>query len=210
MKHSKLLHQYKNGNYIVRLFDDGTKLRFTLDDEFVSEFPESIDIKITNHCDLNCPMCHEKSSLNGSHGLLNIPFLKTLPKGIELAIGGGNPLSHPELEMFLNEMRLSGIVSNLTVNQKHFIKEKVLIEKLINEHLIYGLGISVINDEAIDEIINFSNKYSNTVVHVIAGITTLELLKKLYDQNIKLLVLGYKCFGRGKNYYSENVKNKIE
>ena len=89
------------GNYLVKIFKDGSKVRFTLDDYYNPSFPESIDIKITNYCDNNCPMCHEKSSVNGNHGNLDALFLKTLTKGTELAIGGGNPFAHPDLENFL-------------------------------------------------------------------------------------------------------------
>ena len=95
MNTCSLLAKYKNGNYTVRLFSDGTKIRFTLDDEFNAMFPESIDIKITNYCDISCLMCHEDSSTKGVHGNLEHPFLDTLVAGTELAIGGGNPLSHP-------------------------------------------------------------------------------------------------------------------
>ena len=143
MKHSKLLHQYKNGNYIVRLFDDGTKLRFTLDDEFVSDFPESIDIKITNHCDLNCPMCHEKSIIGGQHGDITAKFLTTLKAGTELAIGGGNPLFHTHLHSFLQKMKEQGVICNLTINEQHFLKLEPVVKKLLKDKQIYGLGISL-------------------------------------------------------------------
>ena len=205
-----LLAHYKNGNYVVRLFSDGTKIRVTLDDDFDSVFPESIDIKITNYCDMNCPMCHEMSNISGRHGNLDLPFLNTLNPGTELAIGGGNPLSHPDLVSFLNRMKDKGIICNLTVNQKHFINNTDLLEKLINDRLIYGLGISIINDSYLDDIIKFASIYKNTVIHIIAGIIDEKLLTKLYDKNLKLLILGYKEFGRGINYYNEDVKNKLE
>ena len=98
---NSLIHTYKNGNYFVSIFDDGSKVRYTNEDEFNAMFPESIDMKITNYCDNNCPMCHELSNKDGKHAKLDSPFLNTLVKGTELAIGGGNPLSHPELETFL-------------------------------------------------------------------------------------------------------------
>ena len=34
-----LLAEYKNGNYVVRLFDDGTKELVTEDDKFIAAFP---------------------------------------------------------------------------------------------------------------------------------------------------------------------------
>ena len=44
------------------IMDDGTKIRRTNDDEFVPDFAENMDIKITNKCNMNCPMCHEGST----------------------------------------------------------------------------------------------------------------------------------------------------
>ena len=50
---SKILYQYKNGNYFVTIYPDGTKIRKTMDDDFIPIFPESIDLKITNYCENN-------------------------------------------------------------------------------------------------------------------------------------------------------------
>jgi organic radical activating enzyme len=210
MNTCSLLAKYKNGNYQVRLFSDGTKIRFSLEDEFNAVFPESIDVKITNYCDMNCPMCHENSGLDGSHGNLNHPFFDTLVPGTELAIGGGNPLSHPELISFLNRMKNQGIICNLTVNQNHFIKNIEYLQNLIDEKLIYGLGISFFSDFNLDKIVSFCNKNHNTVIHIIAGVIDIDLLEKLYDYDIKILVLGYKEFGRGINYYNDEIMHKIE
>ena len=57
----------------------------------------------------------------------------------------------------------------------------------------------------IEEIIDFLANNSNCVVHVIAGIITPKLLEKLYNHNIKLLILGYKYLGRGEFYFSEKL-----
>ena len=103
----KLLANYKNGNYIVKIYSDGTKIRYTSKDEFEALFPESIDIKITNYCDSNCSMCHERSDTLGKHARIDHKFLTTLKRGTELAIGGGNPLSHPQLFEFLSLMKIS-------------------------------------------------------------------------------------------------------
>lgn len=209
MENYKLLSEYINGNYKVRLFSDGTKIRFTNDDEFHPEFPESIDLKITNRCDLRCLMCHEISTPSGKNGNLNHLFINTLNKGTELAIGGGNPLEHKDLIPFLQRMKEQGIICNITVNQIHLIKHKLLIQELIDDKLIYGLGVSISKDLFLDEIIEFSNRNTNTVIHVIAGVIDLKTLEKLYDKNLKLLVLGYKTVGRGIEYYSKTVEENI-
>ena len=191
MKQCRLLNEYINGNYTVRIYSDGTKIRFSKEDEFNSEFPESIDLKITNRCDLRCPMCHEKSTPMGKHADLNHKFLDSLQAGTELAIGGGNPLDHPELIPFLQRMKKQGIICNITVNQVHFVKHLELIDKLINTKLIYGLGISVTKDLFIDKIVEYAKVNSNCVIHAIAGIINKELIDKLSNNHLKLLILGY-------------------
>lgn len=35
-----LLYYYQNGNYDVKIYSDGTKVRTTEDDEFIAQFPE--------------------------------------------------------------------------------------------------------------------------------------------------------------------------
>ena len=122
MMNFNLLKKYQNGNYEVRIYHDGSKIRLTKAEEFSPLFPESIDLKITNYCDLGCKMCHEKSSLDGKHALLNHLFLDTLCAGTELAIGGGNPLAHPDLKAFLIRMKSQGVICNLTVNVIHLFQ----------------------------------------------------------------------------------------
>ena len=206
---SNVLNTYKNGNYIVRIYNDGSKVRLTLDDDFNASFPESIDIKITNYCNNNCPMCHENSSINGKHAVLDYPFLNTLSSGTELAIGGGNPFSHPNLKDFLISMKEKGIICNVTINQNHFVKYLKVIKKLIDEKLIYGLGVSIIDESNIEEIINFAKENENVVIHLIAGLIKTSLLNKLYDKHLKVLILGYKEIGRGVNYFNKSIKDNI-
>lgn len=45
-----LLAKYRNGNYNVMLFEDGTKIRFNDKDCLIPEFVESMDMKISNYC----------------------------------------------------------------------------------------------------------------------------------------------------------------
>lgn len=203
---SKLLAVYQNGNYTVKLYSDGTKIKSTHSDNFMAEFPDSMDLKITDYCDMNCPMCHEKSSVNGREGNLQESFLSTLKRGTELAIGGGNPLSHSKLIPFLERMKEQGIICNLTVNEAHLKKDQGLIENLISKKLIYGLGVSIkaYNSHAID----FAKKYKNTVLHIINGIFT--DYDRISNKGLKILMLGYKKFGKGKDYFSTEIEENMQ
>ena len=187
---NKILAHYVNGNYQVCLFDDGTKVRYCDGDNFCATFPESIDVKITNYCDANCPMCHENSSTSGEHGDLEHPFFDSLTSGTELAIGGGNPLAHPQLVPFLQRMKHQGVVCNLTVNQRHFASQRELLASLCRSKLVHGVGISVLNKSNIDSIINFANAYPHCVIHLIAGVASSNLWEKLANKGLKVLVLG--------------------
>ncbi len=204
---STLLCAYANGNYTVELYDDGTKIKRTEAEVMLADFPDSIDLKITDRCDMLCPMCHERSTPQGRHGNTDLPFLKTLPRGMEVAIGGGNPLSHPALVPFLRQLKAQGQIANLTVNERHFLKRQDFLQNLLDEKLVYGLGISLC--DFADETIDFAQKHENCVLHLIAGVTLQKNIRKLENRALKLLILGYKNFGRGKTFFTSAVRLRI-
>lgn len=199
----KLLGTYKNGNYTTRIYEDGTRIRETEDDEFIPSFSENMDIKITNYCDMGCKFCHEGSTTSGKHGeILNEKFIDTLHPYQEVALGGGDITSHPDLIPFLQKLKDKKVITNITVNQKHFEEKQELIKKLVDEKLVYGIGVSLVNPT--DEFINLIKQYPNAVIHVINGIISSNDLEKLYDKNLKILILGYKHLRRGDDYYDKH------
>lgn len=201
-----LLGIYKNGNFTTKLFSDGTKIRETEDDEFIPDFAENMDIKISNYCDMGCNFCHEGSTKNGKHGdILNQKFIETLHPYQEVALGGGDATSHPDLIPFLHKLKDRKVVVNMTVNQRHFEQKQELIKKLVDEKLIYGLGVSLVNPT--DEFISLIQQYPNAVIHVINGILKPSDVEILSDKNLKMLILGYKQLRRGGDWYSEDHEN---
>ena len=199
----KILGSYKNNDYTCTMFSDGTKIRWNDKDSFNPIKPESIDLKITNRCDMACSMCHENSTPDGKHGdILNLPFIDTMFPYSEVAIGGGNPLTHPDLIEFLEHLKERKILASMTVNQMHFMSNIDFLKELTDKKLIYGLGISYIggrHKNCIDAI----KQFPNAVVHVINGVVHMDGLKALANNDLKILVLGYKEFRRGKVLYDE-------
>ena len=205
-----LIGSYKNGNYNVHIFEDGTKVRENKLDFFKPEFPESFDLKITNKCDRGCLYCHENSIVNGKHGdILNLPFIDSMHPYTEIAIGGGNPLEHPDLYKFLELCKEKQFIPSMTVNQFHFMKYKEYLKALCDEKLIYGLGISLTNVHERD-FIKSVKEFPNAVIHVINGIVSIEELEHLSKNNLKILILGYKMFRRGESYYKHFNTDTID
>lgn len=209
-----ILAQYINGNTEVVLYQDGTKERIIDGSTAQIIHPESIDVKITNYCDAKCQFCHESSTIKGLHGdlLSLLKVLSSLPAGVELALGGGNPLSHPDLIPFLHQLKQQGIIVNITVNQKHLSSHQSQIISLIKNDLIKGLGISYSSSVYLKDIEALRQVTDNIVFHLIMGINTLQDVQDLIDfcsqgnKTCKILVLGYKQFGFGINYYLKNKK----
>lgn len=203
--------KYRNGNYNVMLnLDNGTKIRETIDPEataFIPETIESFDCKITNSCDMGCPMCHENSVPNGKHGDLFAPsFLDKLHPYTEIAIGGGNPLEHPDLYKFLQLCKERKFIPSMTVNQVHFEKNFDFIKKLVDEKLIYGLGVSL--NKVNKKFVNKLKEIPNAVVHIINGLVTLSDLGAMRDLGVrKVLILGYKVFRRGETLYKHESED---
>lgn len=205
----KILGKYKNGNYSVIIGDDGTKIRETEYDDFIPEFAENCDCKITDKCDGGCKWCYEGCTPSGKHGnILDAKFLDSLHPFTELAING-NDLTHPDLIPFLQKLKEKKVIANITVNQKHFERNQDFIRNLVEKKLIWGLGVSLV--EATPEFIQLIQQYPDAVIHTINGILSPVDIERLSYKGLKLLILGYKYLRRGAEWYdedSEEIKSK--
>lgn len=196
-----LIGQVRNGNYIMQLWSDGSKVRYNDLDYFEPENVESIDLKITNRCFRGCSFCHENSTYDGKHGdILNLPFLDTMLPYSEIAIGGGNVLLHPDLIPFLEGLKERKLIANMTVHQDDFMANSDFLKYLVEDKLIYGLGVSL--NYVDDEFIEVIKEFPNAVIHIINGVVSVSELESLANNNLKILILGYKKFRRGKDLYN--------
>ena len=208
----KVLAQYTNGNYRVILFSDGTKVKSTMDpreDVFKPDFPECVDLNITDYCDVGCPFCYMNSTRNGAHAPVadNIKFLKSIPKGCEVALGGGSPITHPELPILLGYLRGRGVVSNITVHHSHLEKYFPTIKKYVDDGWLHGVGVSM--NKYDPRILQLVNELGTGVVHVIAGVVDPDDFMKM-SREVNILILGYKNKGRAKyDKLPEDVEKNI-
>jgi hypothetical protein len=203
---SPICENVKNGNLRTSLYSDGTRNISYSGERMCPEYPVSLDVKITNWCDnpYCAAFCHEKSNKNGREGDLSegVRLLSELPEGSEIAIGGGATQSHPDLELFIRELKSYRLVPNLTINQFHL--RKALFHKLSSftkDRLIGGVGVSI-NPNEHNEWLKPLTESNHVVLHAIAGIHSVDEVKKLSEElpAAKILVLGYKYYGNGLNY----------
>ena len=206
----ELLGRYMNGNTRNYIYSDGTRVCETDDDEFKFAYARNMDIKICNRCSMQCKFCHEGSTPDGKLGdILKEKFIETLHPYQECAIGGGNVLEHPDLIPFLEKLKELNVITNITLNQIHFEQNIDLVDMMFKEKLIYGLGVSLVNPTK--EFIEKVKQYPNIVIHVINGVLSPKDVYALENNNLKMLILGYKHLRRGNEYYESemnDIKNK--
>lgn len=202
---------YQNGNVKVTIQRDGTKTR-EFEGEPKPEFPESLDIKITDRCDLECSFCHESSTKKGEQGNLDKlkEVLKGLPEGVELAIGGGNPLEFSLSQLMFG---LDRHIINLTINQHHLTNRDGdcwlgELRRFVSYGILHGIGVSVTKPEELSKLNKLLAYTDNVVFHVIAGVHNYAVVDELLaiKRHPKILVLGYKHWGRGVEHWSPLVE----
>ena len=224
--HDFRIGTYINGNYFVQSDWTGTKVKRTLrvGEDFNPDFPDSIDLKITNSCSHACPFCHEDSKPGGkSFNLENTKrVLSELPRvGIELAVGGGNVLDIPDQTVHLLKWAIEqGFQPRVTVNWKDFEEQKVKdtvasiekyeasaypdLEELLKISDIMGVSTNhYIEDPYIEKEKQLWRLRTTTYVwHVIVGILPVEDLVSMFNDPKayqRILILGFKQFGRAKD-----------
>lgn len=219
---------FKNGNYWFGYGLAGDKLRFSITkDANTPQYPELIDLKITNKCNNKCQFCYMDSNMKGKHA--DIKFLKTIiqslsydenyERRIEFSVGGGNVILYPHLEDLFRYMKEHKHIINTTVNARdlHTITSNKKLFKLFEE-CVNGIGISVSNDEDVELVKNFvkpfDNKkglYKNYIIHLIPEYLGVEKTRKYCTElsgYYNFLFLGYKMNGRGQNITPYTFTNK--
>ncbi len=204
------LASYQNGNVAVQLLSDGTKIR-EYEGTPTPVHPESIDLKITDWCDAGCGFCHESSTVRGRHANVEtiLRMIKGLPPGVEVAIGGGDPFSHPDIKQILAQFKERGLIANVTINSQHIERHVDLVWELREQKRLYGLGVSYHEDHWFSRISKVWD--SNTICHFIAGEHQVNsALGLLLRRHPKMLVLGYKLHGRGTKHFSPRTEHLLK
>ena len=117
--------EFQESNYRGVWFN-GKTIRIALDNSkpiTELEFPEFLDVKITDYCLGNCPYCYMNSNSYDNHHeniveKINNYFgpMSENERPFQVAIGGGEPTSHPDFIKCLKAFKDLGIEPNYTTN----------------------------------------------------------------------------------------------
>ena len=208
------LFSKKDGDWWV-LYNSatGAKATFSFNENAAplvkSRTPELVDLKITDYCEVGCPYCYQNSSIQGKHCDLNdfYSILVTLVEMsvFEVAIGGGDPIKHPDLVFIMEELKKHGITPNLSTASFDWLLEENA-SKILS--IAGRVGFSI---DSLSKFNQFNQNWNacrkpdkpNGVepsIHLVAGVMNKKELETfLHENEYDIVALGYKSVGRGKN-----------
>lgn len=170
--------------------------------------PELLDISLTNYCEEKCSICYKYKDNKILHmGIDEYRKILMMAKEcdvLQIALGGGNPVSHPCFTKIIQETRETfGIVPSYTTNGNGLTDE--ILKK--TETFCGAMALSLFNNrKKIEENLVRISKYKIKVnIHFVltneSVNTAIELLKGkddlLYKYNINAIIfLNYKPVGK--------------
>lgn len=168
-----------------------------------SAVPDLVDLKITDYCPFDCPMCYQGSTQAGRHAeydrIQRILWTLGDLRVFEVAIGGGEPTLHPKFAEIVDAAVMSHVVPNFTTKNVAYVSSSVgaaVIEKC------GGFAVSVGQAEDVRQLaahVTGAARQKLTVQHIV-GMTayqTVGVIDACVDAQIPLTLLGYKYTGRG-------------
>lgn len=202
---------------------DGRKVRFRFEDNFPApthaSTPELCDLKITDFCEKGCSFCYADSGPSGEHAdphVVDTALRALSDLGVfEVAIGGGEPTTHPELPDILKMCKDNGIVPNLATGSLDWL-DGPLCEDVFKYCRAVGYSVS-----SADDVLCLGKKLDKAYkkaslgewpfervtvfnVHIVLG--TVErsefdaILEAACEIHCPVILLGFKTVGRGAHY----------
>ena len=181
-----------------------------------SHAPELCDVKVTDYCAAGCTFCYQDSTVAGTHAdeckLQDLAYSLGRMKVFEVAIGGGEPTTHPAIAKILESFRHNGIVPNMTTKSLSWLGQGQARRR---EAILESLGAfaySIDTAEDMDKLVEACTTAERNQweimqkVHVqyVMGSRPLSefrgILERANTHNLTLTLLGFKRVGRGETF----------
>jgi hypothetical protein len=191
---------------------DGTKIRMSFADDpqpyTHASAPELVDMKITDRCSKGCSYCYQDSKPDGQHAeagevrgwLYSLAQIKVF----EVALGGGDPVLHPEFFEFVKLAKRLGIVPNFSTRQTGWLREGD--SKKAVEESCGRVGFSIDSrddaDRVMAEVVTSGFPRDKVSFHFVMGgsYRCAEVLSAASYWRVPVVLLGYKHAGRAKHH----------
>jgi radical SAM protein with 4Fe4S-binding SPASM domain len=179
-------------------------------DPVLAPWPELADISISNHCSKNCNFCYRDS--NPDNSFISIADYESTLDSLtsphwgsvfQVALGGGEPLEHPEFLEIIQRTWDRGIVANFTTNGLGVTK--TLAAGLAEKVGAVAISVSNIEELHADRVKILTDAGIKTNLHFILDSNSIdqatELLEgrfnHLLDDVNAVIFLTFKPKGRG-------------
>lgn len=219
---SLCIYDSENDDFVLQNVYNGDKIRISFNSNqktTKSSFPELVDLKITDYCNYGCVFCYQSSTKEGKHAsLVNIEkTIKMLSNSgtMEIAIGGGEPTSHPNLLQILQTIKNHNMMACFTT--KNFnMHESADFEDILKTTNSIAFSCNSIAEiekvQLIKEAMLVVDTYPRPVVYIqmipelMSDVNFDKALQYVSDKMFKtpVTLLGYKDFGFGESYKPKN------
>ena len=213
-----MIRKHFKGYNFVCIPETGVTFRWgdsIAEDPYMAPWPELADISISNYCTNGCEYCYRASNEEGIFmTVADYKFIldqltsKEYGSIFQVALGGGEPLLHPDFNEILHVTREEyGIIPNYTTCGKYFNRKNMEASKK------YCGAVAVSWDPYRDNLsleelrelgLQLKEEKIRTNIHYVISERTLieaiKLLKGNYDEYLKdfnsVIFLTYKAAGR--------------
>lgn len=172
--------------------------------------PELVDISISNHCSKGCDYCYRDSNPDGSFMSLDdykfiLSSLNHRKYGnvFQVALGGGEPLEHPEILEILDLTKQYNIVPNFTTNGENITK--TLVDNINGKVGAIAVSLNNMNDIDYSKIELLIEGGIRTNIHYVIDKNNIkqaiQILEGEFNKKLKkvnaIIFLTFKPSGRG-------------
>lgn len=174
-----------------------------------SEVPELVDLSVGNWCAQGCRYCYRGSTTEG--GWASLQVLQGIQRALaslgtfELALGGGEPMAHPELPRLLQQSNTGGLRLNITTRNLNWFKRPHPEWNALNDKIAaFGFSVDTVKQaQAAIAAFGAANILHKLNLQVVVGAVAPETIQAIVQVarsgHARVTLLGYKTTGFGGN-----------
>lgn len=171
-----------------------------------SEVPELVDLSIGNRCTFGCAYCYRGSTPD--QGYASEPEISSILHHLsrmgvfEVALGGGEPLQHPDIEEIVLCAKLYKIKIHVTTRDLSWLRNPLRRRVLLENVTAFGYSVDTPKQaERAAKAFVAEGLLDRLNLQVVVGATTektlREILKIAKREHVRVTLLGYKTSGFG-------------